>query len=409
MILMQQNSVDYNTLDISYLLGSSAQLASALSVSPKTPFDDEVIEFLDEVSHRLFKNPKARNYSDVVTFAFWVRKSSLLQMKRRFISDKKYRIGKGIVFHIAPSNVAVNFAYSLVSGLLCGNVNIVKVPSKDFEQVGMIVDAFRDALSSYSCFIPYINIIRFGHDRTINDALSAVCDVRVIWGGDNTIGQLRQSQIHARTTEVTFADRFSASYIEAVQYLAMQNKRQIASDFYNDTYLTDQNACTSPRIVFWKGSEREIDEAKEIFWNTLHELAASKYVFHDIYAVDKLCDLCLMAVHKGDAVREVPTEDNLIKRVKISRPDADYMRWKCHAGLFFEYDCRDVLELKDICNNLACQTLSYLGEKESLDRLLADGIKGVDRIVPIGKTMDFDLIWDGYNLVERFTRIVDIR
>lgn len=409
MILMQQNSFDYHTLDISYLLGSGTQLESALSVLPKAPFDDEIIEFLDEVSHRLFENTKVRNYSDAVTFAFWVRKSSLLQMKRRFINDEKYRVGKGIVFHIAPSNVAVNFAYSLVSGLLCGNVNIVKVPSKDFEQVNMIVDAFRDALNDYSQFIPYINIIRYGHDRTINDALSAVCDIRVIWGGDHTIGQFRQSQINARTTEVTFADRFSVSYIEAAQYLAMPNKQQIAGDFYNDTYLTDQNACTSPRIVFWKGSEREIDEAKEIFWNTLHELVVSKYVFHDIYAVDKLCDLCLMAVYKGDQAKEVRTEDNLMKRVKILRPNADYMRWKSHAGLFFEYDCRDVLELKDICNNPACQTLSYLGEKESFERLLADGIKGIDRIVPIGKTMDFDLIWDGYNLVERFTRIIDIR
>jgi hypothetical protein len=37
------------------------------------------------------------------------------------------------------------------------------------------------------------------------------------------------------------------------------------------------------------------------------------------------------------------------------------------------------------------------------------GIKGVDRIVPIGKTMDFDLIWDGYDLIERFTRTIDLK
>ena len=36
------------------------------------------------------------------------------------------------------------------------------------------------------------------------------------------------------------------------------------------------------------------------------------------------------------------------------------------------------------------------------------GIKGIDRVVPVGKTMDFDLIWDGYNLVERLTRVIRI-
>ena len=38
----------------------------------------------------------------------------------------------------------------------------------------------------------------------------------------------------------------------------------------------------------------------------------------------------------------------------------------------------------------------------------AGGVRGVDRIVPMGKTMDFDLIWDGYDLVSRLTRTVSM-
>lgn len=40
------------------------------------------------------------------------------------------------------------------------------------------------------------------------------------------------------------------------------------------------------------------------------------------------------------------------------------------------------------------------------DAILVFGVKGIDRVVPIGKTMDFDLIWDGYDLVEQMSRIV---
>ena len=40
--------------------------------------------------------------------------------------------------------------------------------------------------------------------------------------------------------------------------------------------------------------------------------------------------------------------------------------------------------------------------------LLMSGVKGIDRIVPVGKTMDFDLIWDGNNLYERLTRIISL-
>ena len=65
------------------------------------------------------------------------------------------------------------------------------------------------------------------------------------------------------------------------------------------------------------------------------------------------------------------------------------------------------MELRDFCNDTHCQTIGYIGDRALLKPLINSGIKGVDRFVPIGHTMDFDLIWDGYNLVEHMTRTVD--
>ena len=31
---------------------------------------------------------------------------------------------------------------------------------------------------------------------------------------------------------------------------------KIIQNFWNDTYYTDQNACTSPRIIFWTGEKK---------------------------------------------------------------------------------------------------------------------------------------------------------
>ena len=46
----------------------------------------------------------------------------------------------------------------------------------------------------------------------------------------------------------------------------------------------------------------------------------------------------------------------------------------------------------------------------NLKRMVADKhLKGVDRIVKIGHTLDFDFLWDGYNLFEEFTRTVDLK
>ena len=34
--------------------------------------------------------------------------------------------------------------------------------------------------------------------------------------------------------------------------------------------------------------------------------------------------------------------------------------------------------------------------------------RGIDRIVPVGRTMDFSLYWDGNDLINSFSRIIDI-
>ena len=54
----------------------------------------------------------------------------------------RQNLGKGTIFHIAPSNVPINFAFSLISGILMGNSNMVRLPSNQFKQINIIVDAF---------------------------------------------------------------------------------------------------------------------------------------------------------------------------------------------------------------------------------------------------------------------------
>ena len=57
------------------------------------------------------------------------------------------------------------------------------------------------------------------------------------------------------------------------------------------------------------------------------------------------------------------------------------------------------------------QTLAYFGfKKEFFNSLfLKKQINGVDRIVPIGRSMEMNYLWDGYNLLNSLTRIVDIK
>ena len=65
------------------------------------------------------------------------------------------------------------------------------------------------------------------------------------------------------------------------------------------------------------------------------------------------------------------------------------------------------LELGPIINR-KYQTLSYFGiEKNELNRFINDSKpNGIDRIVPIGRTLDFSLYWDSYNLLRAYQEIL---
>lgn len=345
----------------------------------------------------------AKRYPELATLGFWLRRASLLSMKKRFLDRGATKIGRGLVFHIAPSNVPVNYAYSLFTGLICGNANIVRLPSKDFPQVGLINGAIRKALGEerHALLRPCIHLVRYGRDKRANDYFSFISDVRVIWGGNRTIAELRQSPMPPRATEILFADRYSLAVMDSDAYMASENKPRIIAGFYNDTYFSDQNACTSPRAVVWTGSR--IREAKREFWAGLESFAESRYPFQAVQGVDKLSLFCVAATRHG-GLKAVAGGRNILWRIQTSRLSPWLMNDRGNSGYFYEYDCGDILELREFCNDTRCQTISYIGDRGMLKPLLESGLKGIDRVVPVGHTMDFDIIWDGYNLVEGLTR-----
>ena len=98
-------------------------------------------------------------------------------------------------------------------------------------------------------------------------------------------------------------------------------------------------------------------------------------------------------------------KDNRITRVELGGLDPVIQNYKGNSGFFFEYRLRDILELVPLCS-VNMQTVAFLGDREVFRPLFKHGVKGIDRITEIGHTMDFDLIWDGYDLVERLTRTI---
>lgn len=101
-------------------------------------FDPLVVDFLDQLSKKIFNIKDNSSLVDLVSFAFWCRKKNLLLLKKNYKNSLSNSVGRGIIFHITPSNVPLNCIYSLAFGLLSGNSNIVRIPSKNFKQLKKI-------------------------------------------------------------------------------------------------------------------------------------------------------------------------------------------------------------------------------------------------------------------------------
>ncbi len=57
------------------------------------------------------------------------------------------------------------------------------------------------------------------------------------------------------------------------------------------------------------------------------------------------------------------------------------------------------------------QTLTYFGLDAARlrDFVVSQRLRGIDRIVPVGRALKMDLVWDGYDIVESLSRLIDFQ
>ena len=93
---------------INYLIGRK------ISHSQNLIFNDLAINFLSDVSNELRKNKIVLQSPDLFFLMIWSMKKNLISHYEKY-KKSAFRIGQGIVFHICPSNVPLNFFYSFYS------------------------------------------------------------------------------------------------------------------------------------------------------------------------------------------------------------------------------------------------------------------------------------------------------
>jgi len=366
------------------------------------PFDDEVMKFTHKLSLELLSKTY-KEYPELIALGFWLRDANIKKLKQEFFKTTQNKLtqARGIVFHIAPNNVDTIFLYSLLLSMFVGNSNIVRVSQNITSQMQILLNVLSKTIKDYKKVSQKIMIVSYGHDDKITTQFSMMCDVRVIWGGDATISHIRHLPLKATSTELLFANKFSLLAIKLQDETKLDAR--FFEKFYRDSITFMQQACSSLRAICWVDTTQHL---QDIFWKRFLKFVDEKNtLFDEKGGVDKLMAEIKLALHHNITVKN----EQSIFKVKLPNLQALDTKTHCGLGLFYEVEIKTLEELFSYVTR-EYQTLSIYGfDKQTIqDALQTTKPLGIDRVVSLGRAMEFSPIWDGYDMMQSLCRIIDV-
>jgi len=382
-----------------------------LDVNTISPFHKNNIEFVNEFSKNLFKNDYVKNNSELSYLAYWMRKSQIKEIEKEYVklSSNYHLAPQGIIFHIAPSNVDTMFVYSWILSLLCGNKSIVKVSSNETINSNILLNEISKIFKKqkWKNQAQKSIFVRYDNDYENNMKLSKICQLRVIWGGDETINKVRECALPAKSKEIVFSDKFSLSIINSKKLINEESISKLIIKFFNDTIPFNQLACSSPKLIVWVGDKKDISEAKKLFWGSLEDYEKNiSYNHPQRSTIDKLAHTHhILSNQKGDVFW---SNNRRFIRINPENINLTYQFNHPGMGLFYEKDIPSIFDIPSILPKNS-QTLTQYGfNKEEIKALLVKNPSlSVHRIVDIGEALHFSHVWDGFSLINEMTKIIN--
>lgn len=364
--------------------------------------------FIQHLSKQLLSDKNCRDFPELIALGFWLRKSNLHQLLQQQGGKQPLdsRKALGLVIHFTPANVDTMFIYSWIAALLLGNGSIVRVASKESELQTLLLTIINQLFSlnehqeiaQRNCFIS------FSKQGDSTALLCANADARLIWGGDKSVAAILAHPAPSACVDLCFADKFSAAILADIND---NNQKSVGQLLWRDTQPYLQQACSSPRLLYWIKSHNNDSAHLFALLSDLNEYAKS----------NRQSGWCSLS----QANEHLVTAQQIMAR-STDEQQPELLALAAVSGILVKDISKQVLELHSgngffickLCENIESafddiaklnsqklQTLSYcnLSPEILLKQKQAHAIVGIDRIVPLGQALDFSFHWDGYDLL----------
>ena len=384
---------------------SEPKLARLLEVPSRESWSLEARQMLSAWAEVLGA-PKYRSDVGFVSLREWLRELDG-SWRAHGDSEAHSASGSGLVAHFGPSNMPLTVAISVVGAVIAGCPSVVKLSSKDSLQSTLIEQSLNELRVMNSWAAESLLPCRFSSDDSRSGTImSENARVRAIWGSDSSVAEIRRLPTHARCRDITFPARRSAVAIEANAVVREPDLGPLAREFFSDTMTGGQGACSSPSVIAWIGSHRSVAEAREKFWSRLEDLYVRRKWRDFGSAAERLA---AVASRVDGRVPEplVPVAGFRNFLPDIANGFVNDLFSDVRGGVFAECGFEDLVEAVQNFDN-SFQTLTVWGfDARDLSEIQSRSIP-FDRVKPVGKALDFELVWDGIDLVQAMSQVVVI-
>ena len=316
---------------------------------------------------------------------------------------------RGLVCHWLAGNVQVLGMFVLVQSILCKNVNLLKLSSRDDGVFKVLLSAFEGESfttpGGYTIngddLLKTVGLVYFKHSNVaLGKLMSEKSSARIAWGGRESIETVTAYPAPYDCEDLIMGPKLSFSVIANDVLNDARKVRKLARKVAVDASVFDQTGCASAHNVFVeRGGEITPDQFAKYLAEGMQKVskqipkgATSAEQISAIHSARGIYDFKGKVYGDVDSVWTVLYDED----TELNKP--------VYSRVVFVHPVDQINDtIPFVDDNIQTIGLAAKGQK-ALDFAIKAAEAGAMRFPDCGRMLNFESPWDGMFLMERLVR-----